>query len=315
MTIIQLEYIVALDTYRSFVTAAEKCFVTQPSLSMQVHKLEDELNVKLFDRSRNPIVPTRVGCLIIEQARVVLQEHSRIEEIITSFKNEVKGLLRIGIIPTLAPYILPPLVARFAKRYPKVKLEIWEYTTEIIVDYLKKDQLDCGLFATPLNDKVLEEKPLFYENFVVYTSPSHELYKKKILTAKDLPSSGIWILNEGHCMRNQVLNICSRKSHARASKNLEYNTGSVETLKRLVQHNSGWTILNELSIRDLTDEQLEMVRFFRQPEPVREISLVTHQHFIKKGLATVLEKEIGKIIPEKMKAKGAKEVIAIETPH
>ncbi len=312
MTIIQLEYIVALDTYRSFVTAAEKCFVTQPSLSMQVHKLENELDVRIFDRSHTPIIPTRIGALIIEQARVVLQEHGRIPEIITSYKNEVKGLLRIGIIPTLAPYILPPLVSRFARHYPKVKLEIWEYTTEIIVDYLKKGQLDCGLFATPVNDKVLDEKPLFYESFVVYTSPTQGLYKKKVLSVKDLPATDIWILNEGHCMRNQVLNICSRKSHARASQNLEYNTGSVETLKRLVQCNSGWTILNELSIRDLTDDQLEMVRFFKQPEPVREISLVTHKNFIKQGLSDVLEKEIGKIIPEKMRVKDKKEVISIE---
>lgn len=311
MTIIQLEYIVALDTYRSFVTAAEKCFVTQPSLSMQVHKLEEELNVKIFDRTRMPVTPTQIGKLIVEQAKIILQEHSRIEEIISNFKNEVKGTLRIGIIPTLAPYILPPLVAGFSKHYPKVKLEIWEYTTEMIVDYLKKDQLDCGLFATPYGDKMLEEQPLFYESFVVYASPSHDLYKKKLLKEKDLPTADIWVLNEGHCMRNQVLNICSRKSHARASKNLEYNTGSVETLKRLVQCNSGWTILNELSIRDLTDDQLEMVRFFKNPEPVREISLVTHKHFIKHGLSNVLEKEIGKIIPDKMKVQEKKKVIPI----
>ncbi len=313
MTIIQLEYIVALDTYRSFVTAAEKCFVTQPSLSMQVHKLEEELKVKIFDRTRMPVAPTQVGKLIIEQARVILQEHSRIDEIISNFKNEVKGSLRIGIIPTLAPYILPPLVARFAKHYPKVKLEIWEYTTEIIVEHIKRDQIDCGLFATPFGDKLLDEQPLFYESFVVYASPSHDLYKKRLLTQKDLPAADIWVLNEGHCMRNQVLNICSRKDHARASKNLEYNTGSVETLKRLVQSNSGWTILNELSIRDLTDEQLEMVRFFKAPEPVREISLVTHKHFIKQGLVTVLEKEINRIIPDKMKVQGKKKIVPVES--
>lgn len=313
MTIIQLEYIVALDTYRSFVTAAEKCFVTQPSLSMQVHKLEEELNVKIFDRTRMPVAPTQIGKLIIEQARVILQEHSRIDEIISNFKNEVKGNLRIGIIPTLAPYILPPLVTRFARHYPKVKLEIWEYTTEIIVDFLKKDQLDCGLFATPLGDKQLDEHPLFYESFVVYASPSHDLYKKKVLAEKDLPATDIWVLNEGHCMRNQVLNICSRKNHARASKNLEYNTGSVETLKRLVQCNSGWTILNELSIRDMTEDQLELVRFFKNPEPVREISLVTNKHFIKQGLADVLQKEIGKIIPDKMRVSYKKKVVPIES--
>lgn len=312
MTIIQLEYIVAVDTYRSFVAAARQCFVTQPSLSMQIHKLEEELDVVIFDRSKNPVAPTQVGKLVVEQAKAILEKSRQMRELVASTKNKIEGILRIGIIPTLAPYLLPPLVAQFSKAYPKVKLEVWEYTTDIIVEYLKMDKLDCGLIATPVNEDGLVEKPLFYENFVVYTSSSNSLYQKKVIREEDLPSMGIWVLNEGHCMRNQVLNICSRKAHARASKNLEYNTGSVETLKRLVETNAGWTVLNELSIQDFSADQLDNVRFFRTPEPVREISLVTNKHFVKKGLASALEEEINQVIPTKMRAKGEKKVISID---
>jgi len=311
MTTVQLEYIIALDIYRSFVMAAEKSFVTQPTLSMQVQKLEDELGIKLFDRSKLPIVPTQVGTMVIEQARIALRENNRIRELIAGFQQEVRGTLRMGIIPTLAPYLLPSLVANFSAHYPQVTLEIWEYPTEVISQQLKKEQLDCGVLATPLHDKQLQEIPLFYESFVVYTSTKQALFNKKVLTPSDLPHSGIWLINEGHCMRNQVLNICSRRENSRALKNLEYNTGSVETLKRMVEMNEGWTILPELSVADLNSTQLDMVRYFRSPEPVREISLVMHRHFVKEGLTEALRKEILLQIPEKMKAKSQKQVMEI----
>ncbi|TAN19508.1 MAG: hydrogen peroxide-inducible genes activator [Chitinophagaceae bacterium] len=311
MTLVQLEYIIALDTYRSFVTAAEKCFVTQPTLSMQVQKLEDELGVKLFDRTKLPVVTTEMGKLVIAQARTVIKESMRIPEIVSGYRGEVRGALKVGVIPTLAPYLLPPLVAKFTAHYPLVKLEIWEYPTEVVSEHLKKGLLDCGLLATPLNDKQLHETPLFYESFVVFTSPENALFSKKILRPEDLPHSDIWLLNEGHCMRNQVLNICSRKENIRALKNLEYNTGSVETLKRMVELNAGWTILPELSISDLSSEQLDMVRYFRTPEPVREISLVTDRHFVKEGILKALRKEILLQVPEKMKVKAKKEIVDI----
>lgn len=312
MTTVQLEYAVALDTYRSFVTAAEKCYVTQPTLSMQVQKLEDELEIKLFDRSQLPITPTQIGMLVLEQARTVLKENARIPEIISEFKKEVRGVLRVGVIPTLAPYLLPPLIDRFTTQYAGVKLEVWEYPTEEITMQLKKGQLDCGILATPLDDKLLNEIQLFYESFVVYTSPNHPIAQKKVVSPDDLPHTDILLMNEKHCMRNQVLNICSRRETRRAVKNLEYNTGSVETLKRLVELNAGWTILPELSIVDLTSRQLDMVRYFRSPEPVREISLVTNHLFVKEGLMRALRENILEQIPEKMKVKAKKQVISIQ---
>lgn len=311
MTTIQLEYMVALDTYRSFVTAAEKCFVTQPTLSMQIQKLEDELGVKIFDRSKLPIVPTEIGTELIAQARVILKENARIREIIADRKREVQGHLRVGIIPTLAPYLLPKVMTRFLKKYPKVKLEVWEYPTEEINRNLKKELLDCGILATPLGDQQLQEFPLFYENFIAYVARQNKLFEKKVLSPDELDLREIWLLNEGHCMRNQVLNICKEKISNNHHRNLEYNTGSVETLKRMVELNGGYTILPELSINDLSVKQLRMVRYFKTPAPVREISLVTHRHFIKRGLIAALKEEILEVIPEKMRIKTKKKVMAV----
>jgi LysR family hydrogen peroxide-inducible transcriptional activator len=313
MTTVQLEYIVAVDAYRSFGTAAGHCFVTQPTLSMQIQKAEDELGVRIFDRSRHPVAPTAIGEKVIAQARVILRETARIREIIDNQKQEVQGDLRVGIIPTLAPYLLPQIISRFLVKYPQVRLDIWEYPTEQIKHRLKSGLLDCGLLATPLNDHQLLEAPLFFEIFVAYISRSHPLFHKKILSPQDLESADIWVLNEGHCMRNQVLNLCNNdRQRSGVHKNLDYNTGSVETLKRLVELNNGLTILPELSIHDLSPEQLEMVRYFRAPEPAREISLVTQQDFIKHSLIASFKDEILAVIPEQMKIKSKKQVLTID---
>jgi len=208
MTLIQLEYIIAVDTYRSFVAAAEKCFVTQPTLSMQIQKLEESIGVKIFDRSRQPVVPTELGEKIIQQARIVLTESKKISEIVQNKKGELEGELKIGVIPTIAPYLLPNVLTSFMDKYPKLKLQIWEYTTERIVHELKVGILDCGILSTPLQDAAITETPLFYENFVAYVSEKSPLFQKKMLNPDDIAEEKLWLLNEGHCMRGQVLNIC-----------------------------------------------------------------------------------------------------------
>jgi LysR family hydrogen peroxide-inducible transcriptional activator len=310
MTLVQLEYIVAVDTYRSFVGAAEKCFVTQPTLSMQVQKLEEMLNVKIFDRSKQPVIPTEIGSQIIEQARIVLQESQKIKEIISDQQQEVTGELKVGIIPTVAPYLLPKVIAAMMEKYPDLKLDIWEYTTEDIIHHLKTGVLDCGIMATPLGDNALEELPLYYENFVTYISKVSKLYKKKTIDADDLESENIWLLNEGHCMRSQVLNIC-RSTKQNRLQGLTYNTGSVETLIRMVDVNNGATLLPELALEELSSKQLSKVRHFKAPEPVREISLATHKNFIKKRMLNALKEEILAVIPKAMKQKKKKDVVGI----
>lgn len=310
MTLVQLEYIVAVDTYRSFVGAAEKCFVTQPTLSMQVQKLEEMLNVKIFDRSKQPVVPTEIGAQIIQQARLVLQESLRIKEIISNQQQEVTGELKVGIIPTVAPYLLPKVIASMMEKFPDLKLLIWEYTTEDIIHHLKTGVLDCGILATPLADAVVEEQPLYYENFVTYISKNSKLYKKKTIDANDLEDENIWLLNEGHCMRSQVLNICRSTKHNRL-QGLTYNTGSVETLIRMVDMNNGATLLPELALEELGSKQLSKVRHFKSPEPVREISLVTHKNFIKKRMLNALKDEILAVVPKAMKQKRKRDVVSL----
>lgn len=310
MTLVQLEYIVAVDTYRSFVAAAEKCFVTQPTLSMQVQKLEDLLNVKIFDRSRQPINPTEIGVQIIAQARTILQEAGKVKELINTQKIEVSGEFRIGVIPTVAPYLLPKVIASVLSKYPELKLMIWEYTTEEIISKIKTGILDCGILATPLTDPNVLENVLYYENFVGYLNKGSNLYKKKLIDAADLNEENVWVLNEGHCMRNQVLNICRSTKNNRL-QGLEYNTGSVETLVRMVDLNGGATLLPELGAEELTGKQKNRLRNFKSPEPVREISLVTHKNFIKHRMLNLLKAEILETIPKHMKNKKKRDVVEI----
>lgn len=311
MTIVQLEYIVAVDTYRSFVVAAEKCFVTQPTLSMQVQKLEDTLGVKLFDRSKQPVTPTEIGIDIIQQARVLLGESEKIKEIISDRQRELSGELKVGIIPTISPYILPKVIKGFIERYPQVKLIVWEQTTEQIIQQLKLGTLDCGIMSTPLRESALKEIPVFYENFVAYASKNSKLSKKKNITPDDIDMEEIWVLNEGHCMREQVLNICQRRKSTQGFQHFEYNTGSVETLKRMVEQNNGATILPELALADMSEKQMEKVRYFKSPEPAREVSIVIQKNFLKRRMIEALKNEIMELVPKRMRTKKKKEVMEI----
>jgi len=312
MTLIQLEYIIAVDTYRSFVTAAKKCFVTQPTLSMQIQKLEESLGIRIFDRTRQPVVPTDVGEDIIRQARLVVLESQKIKELISFRKGELEGDLRIGVIPTVAPYLLPRVLGRFMQKYPRLHLHVWEYTTEKIIREIKVGLLDCGILSTPVNETGLQEHPLFYEPFVAYIAKDSELRDKKVVTANDILGEKLWLLNEGHCMRNQVLNICNRRKTAHPDGAFEYNTGSVETLKRMVDTNAGVTIMPELSITEFSGKELDKVRYFKSPEPVREISLITPENYLKKKAIDVFKQEILAVIPKRYKGLKKKAVMEID---
>ncbi|WDF70129.1 LysR substrate-binding domain-containing protein [Sphingobacterium oryzagri] len=312
MTLVQLEYIIAVDTYRSFVAAAEHCFVTQPTLSMQIQKLEESIGAKLFDRSRQPVVPTEIGEKIIKQARVILNESKKIAELLQEEKGELSGELKVGVIPTVAPYLLPDVLTTFLKKYPKLQLQIWEYTTERILQELKIGRLDCGLLSTPLQEAGIDETPLYYETFVAYVSEKSALYQKKMVTTDEIANEKLWLLNEGHCMRGQVLNLCHYKHNHGTSGTFEYNTGSVETLKRMVDINGGLTILPEMSILGYDEDQLAHVRYFKVPEPVREISIVTPHNFVKKQAINALKNEILAIVPERFKTRKKKEVMGFE---
>lgn len=311
MTLTQLEYIIAVDTYRSFVAAANKCFVTQPTLSMQVQKLEDTLGVKIFDRSKQPVIPTEIGLEIISQARVLLAESEKIKEIISDRQKDLSGELRVGIIPTISPYILPKILNGFIEKYPQVKLIVWEQTTESIIQQLKLGTLDCGILSTPLHESSLTEIPVFYENFVAYASKNSKLYKKKSISPDDIDMEEIWVLNEGHCMREQVLNICQRRKATKGFQHFEYNTGSVETLKRMVDMNNGATILPELALAEMNEKQRDRVRYFKSPEPAREVSIVMNRNFLKRRMIEALKNEILDFVPKRLRTKKKKEIMEI----
>ncbi|MCO4292839.1 LysR substrate-binding domain-containing protein [Solitalea sp. MAHUQ-68] len=300
MTLTQLEYIVAVDTHRHFATAADSCFITQPTLSMQIQKLEEELGIKLFDRSKQPVLPTEAGKEVIAQARVVLQESARLKEIVKNKVGEIEGHLRLGIIPTLAPYLLPLFLNSFLEKYPKVKISVWEETTENIIEHLKYNRLDAGILATPLNDSSIFEYPLFYEELLLYVSQRNELMNKEFVLTDDIDIKKLWLLQESHCMRSQIMNLCHLRSQLKEDNNFEYEAGSIETLKKMVELNNGITVLPELAIYDLTEEKKSQVRHFIAPVPVREISIVTHRSYVKKRLLDALKAEILKVVPSHM---------------
>ncbi|MDW8019202.1 MAG: LysR substrate-binding domain-containing protein [Chloroherpetonaceae bacterium] len=311
MNLQQLEYIVAVERYKHFVTAAEKCFVTQATLSMMIKKLEDELGVKIFDRAKQPVVPTVIGEKIIEQAKVVLREVARIKEIVKEETAQVKGELKIGIIPTLAPYLLPLFLKSFLAKYPEVKLQLSELTTSEIIERIKHSSLDAGILAIPLSDPDLIEQPLFSEEFVIYFSEKHAQSPKMHFSPADLDVSQLWLLDEGHCMRNQVINLCGLKLEERSRHRLDLSASSIETLKKVVDINEGITVLPYLALRDLTKAQLRRVRYFKPPVPVRKIGLVSFRYFVKEKMLDALKAEILSALPPEMLSEKNKKVIEI----
>lgn len=301
MTFVQLEYIVAVDTWRHFATAAEHCFVTQPTLSMQIQKMEEELGVKIFDRSKQPVIPTETGMEIIEQARRILSGRNGILELIQEKKGQITGELRIGIIPTLAPYLLPLFVQKFNKKYPGIKLVVQEMLTEYIVTRLREGRIDAGLLVTPLQEKGIRESVLFHEELLAYVSRKNAAWKKTYVLAQDIDPEKLWLMEEGHCFRSQIMNLCELRRASEMMTHFEYEAGSIEALRRMVELNDGITILPELATIDMSNRQLELIRHFKKPAPMREVSIVFHRDFVKKRLIEALKEEIIASIPDKIK--------------
>ncbi|HMY34464.1 MAG TPA: hydrogen peroxide-inducible genes activator [bacterium] len=303
MTLLQLTYIVAVEKYRSFSKAAKDRFVTQPTLSMQIQKLEEELGVTIFDRGKKPVAPTDIGRTIIEQAQAILRESDKIIQSVESETTEVAGIFRIGIIPTLAPYLLNLFLQDFITKHPRVELVIEELQTREITERLNRSDLDAGLLATPLHHKNLAEKPLFYEPFVAYVSEEHRLSAKKKIHIKDLQNGDLWLLTEGHCFRSQALALCKQKKNITPKHKgaLRFESGNLDTLRKLVEQNYGMTLLPYLAVSELSDEKKKLyMRPFAPPAPKREISLVYNRSYPKKKILEVLEHAIRFSVPEEI---------------
>lgn len=295
MNLHQLEYIVALDLHRNHARAAEHCHVTQPTLSMMVKKLEEELGVRIFDKGQ-PLKPSAAGEVVISRARQILQEVKNLREFVRSEKESVEGEFRVGVIPTLAPYLLPRFLNDFLASHPGTSFTIMEMRTDEIIKSLKSGRLDIGILVTPLDDKEIREIPVFYEPILLYTGRHFKYYKYDQVSLKALSTDDLLLLQEGHCFRGQVMNLCSAKGH-RSHKQLNYQTGSFETLKAMVDKNYGYTLIPELAV----DTRSKQVKHFSAPEPVREVSLAVHYGFVKEMLIVKLRESILASIPPHFK--------------
>lgn len=290
MNIQQLEYIVAVETHKNFVQAAEKCFVTQPTLSTMIQKLEDELDVKIFDRKKHPVAVTDVGEIIIRQAKVILNNVKQLKEIVKEYRGDIEGEIRLGVIPTIAPYLLPIILNEISEKYPLLTLKIEEQNTEQIIQNLKNGLLDLGILATPLKDLEIKEYPIYYERFLVYGNQNlKKSIKKSYLLPKDLDNKDLLLLEEGHCFRDQLIKICSLVDKNENKKNIKFEAGSLETLIHMVDEGYGLTLLPELVLKYLSPEKKKNILEFKDPQPVREISLVAHNYFEREKIITVIK--------------------------
>jgi len=312
MTLTQLEYILAVDKLHHFGKAAESCFVTQPTLSMQIQKLEDELQVIIFDRSKNPIQTTSEGSAIIAQAHKIIKEQKRLFSIIEESKEELTGEFKLAVIPTLTPFLIPLFIQNFVKKYPKVKLQLEEATTDEIIKMIKKDEIDAALLATPLNESQIEEKLLYYEPFYLFLHNKHPFLKKDKIKEDELDINDIWLLNKGNCFREQVLNICAQKKGTSQLENINFESGNFETLKNMVLKGFGYTILPHMAVNDLSATHKKLVRSFKAPVPTREISLVFSKDCLKRKIVDALEEEILLDIPDELREIDKKDLQVIE---
>ena len=314
MTLTQLEYVVAVDKFRHFGKAAKSCFVTQPTLSMQLQKLEEELDLIIFDRSKNPIVPTLEGKQVIEQAKIVIKEHRKVAEIAQVSRNQVKGDFRLAVIPTLSPYVIPLFLKSFSENYPDVNLIIEESKTEDIIAALQSDKIDAGLLVTPLHDDSLIERVLFYEPFYLFVSPDHVLANKPEITEADLSSEEIWLLHEGHCFRDQVLKLCQRKRAGTGTlTNVRFESGNLETIQNIILRNSGYTLLPHMAVNNLAPNRRKHVRELNiKPVPTREISIVHSRTFLKEKIIEAIQQEIINNSPKELKSLRGKDVGIVE---
>ena len=298
MTLQQFEYIIALEKFRHFTKAAEYCNVTQPTLSAMIQKLEDELEVKIFDRSQQPIAPTPAGLLVIKQAKEALVQAEQIKNIVQEQKQDVAGKFTLGILPTIAPYLLPRFISLLMKKYPKLELRIAEMKTHEIKRALLNGEIDAGVLADIEDLEEYNISHLFYEQYMAYVSKSCPLYEKQLVKSSDLQNHQLWLLDEGHCFRDQMVKYCQIKS-AQDSQ-MTYSLGSIETFMRMVESGCGVTFIPWMAVQQLSESQKELVRPFAIPVPTRHLVVATNKNFIRNTILTAIIEEIQASVPKAM---------------
>jgi len=295
MTITQLKYVLAVAEYKNFTMAAEKCFVTQPTLSMQIQKIEEELSIQIFDRTKKPIQLTDIGLKIVNQAKNIVNEADRIHDIVEQQKGFIGGEFRLAIIPTVMPTLLPMFLNNFIKKYPKVKLIIEELNTEEIIIKLNNGHLDAAIAATPLLEEKIKEIVLYYEPFVAYIPESHHHFQKEEIEVSDLNLDEILLLQDGHCFRDGILNLCKNESKNEMSR-FQIESGSFETLIKLADEGLGTTLLPYLHTLDLKESDKLKLRHFKEPKPAREVSLIFPKNELKIQIIDALRNTIAGVV-------------------
>lgn len=295
MTITQLNYVLAVAEHKNFTRAAQKVFVTQPTLSMQIQKLEEELEVQIFDRSKKPIQLTETGKKIVQQARNIVNESDRIQDIVDQQKGYIGGIFRLGVIPTIMPTLLPMFISNFIKKYPKVKLKIEELSTQAIIERLREGHLDAAIAATPLELNGIKENVLYYEPFVGYIPPSHRLHKEAKIKVEDLDIDDILLLEDGHCFKDGIINIC-KATRNYDEDHFQLESGSFETLIKLSNEGLGMTLLPYLHTLDIKDSEKENLRMFNDPVPAREVSLIYNRSELKMQIIEALRSTIAGVV-------------------
>lgn len=295
MTITQLKYVLAVAEHKNFTVAADKCFVTQPTLSMQIQKIEDELSIQIFDRTKKPIQLTDIGLKIVSQAKNIVNEADRIQDIVEQQKGFIGGEFRLGIIPTIMPTLLPMFLNNFIKKYPKVKLIIEELNTDEIITKLNNGHLDAAIAATPLQEEKIKEIVLYFEPFVAYIPEQHHHFNKQEIEVADLNIDEILLLQDGHCFRDGILNLCKNNSKNDIN-HFQIESGSFETLIKLADEGLGTTLLPYLHTLDLKDADKLKLRHFKEPKPAREVSLIYPKSELKIHIIDALRTTISGVI-------------------
>lgn len=298
MTLQQLEYVIAVYRQKHFAKAAESCNVTQSTLSSMVQKLEEELNVKIFDRKQQPVRPTPVGQLIIEQAWKILVRARRLKEMVEEERHSLTGTFHIGILPTIAPYLIPRFFPQLMNSYPNLDLRITEMKTEDLLKALRHNDIDAGIVADVDGLDEFQCDTLYYEQFFAYVSKSEKLFENRTVRSFDLNGKYLWLLDEGHCFREQLMKFCQLKSASMSKK--AYNLGSIETFMRFVENGKGITFIPELALQQLSDGQKKLVRPFALPVPTRKVVMTTTQKFIRNSLRELIIGEIKHAVPAEM---------------
>jgi LysR family hydrogen peroxide-inducible transcriptional activator len=309
VTLIQLEYVIAVDTYRHFARAAQKCFVTQPTLSMQIKKLEEQLGITIFDRSKQPVIPTDVGKKIIEQSRIVLRESEKIPQIIQSFENFVTGHLIVGIIPTLGPYLIPEIISSFMRKYPGISLHIRELKADILKNEIKRDLIDVGIITAPLKDDTLQAKSLFFEEILIYAHPESIKKAQQQISIDELDTSALTIISEGHSLREHTLQLSAYFRQKNGKAFFKYESDSLEALKQIVEKEGGYTLLPELALKSGVTGNKAVILNLKDFTPLREIIMISNKNTANSRLSELLAKHIKTSIPKHLLNKGRGKVI------